>query len=70
MTATDQTRPTDDLAPLIAAAWDEGVSAALTWVQRRDDADAAGQYVHVPEPRNPYRTTDPKESDRIGGVQR
>ena len=64
MTATDQTRPTDDLAPLIAAAWDEGVSAALTWVQRRDDADAAGQYVHVPEPRNPYRTTDPKESDR------
>ena len=51
----------DALAPLLAAAWDEGGSAALTWVYRQEDADAAGQYVHVPKPRNPYRTTDPKE---------
>jgi hypothetical protein len=48
----------DAVGERLAQAWDEGKGAALTWVYRQDDADAAGQHYLVPEPRNPYRTDE------------
>lgn len=38
-----------------AQAWQEGYGEALRWVGRQEDADAAGQYYIVPNPKNPYQ---------------
>ena len=39
-----------------AQAWDEGRSAEQEYRCRQDDADAAGMYVQIDYPRNPYRS--------------
>ncbi|WP_044496100.1 hypothetical protein [Nesterenkonia massiliensis] len=39
-----------------AQAWDEGRSAEQEYRWRQDDAEAAGIYVQIGYPRNPYRS--------------
>lgn len=53
-------------AEVKAEVWDEGRRAEQEYRTRQDDADAAGQYVQINLPRNPYRGTAPCGCDLTG----
>ena len=55
----DQLAATDAVRDLLAQAWDEGASAWAAYERRCEDADAAGQFVTVERPANPYRKETP-----------
>jgi len=49
----------------MARAWDQGRFAAGDYYRRIEDADAAGQYVHIPKPKNPYGQCECEGADGV-----